>query len=579
MSVVEDLRAAETRGDLAKLLGYQLKKFAFIVYQIPDAAKYVEFETPKRSGGMRKISAPVPRLKALQQRLAALMYDYLDELDQGQPQRRTLSHGFVRERSIMTNAHAHRGRRYVLNIDLEDFFPSINLGRVRGVLMKDKRFMLHERVATAIAQIACQNGKLPQGSPCSPVMSNIVGRLLDIRMVRLAKEYGCRYTRYADDITLSTNEKVFPTEIATATGAEADVWEAGPALTEAIVKAGYVINAKKTRVQYRGSRQIVTGLVVNEQVNVKSEYYRVARSMSSQLFNTGSYYRVIPAHFAGGKLGDPDVIEVQTSIAPLQGIVEHIHHVRNRFDERDAKTKKQKPTATRALYHKLLFYKSFVALEKPLIIPEGKTDTIYLKAAIEKLTVFHPKLGQMVNGKFKPALGFQPLSNKVHDILQLGGGTGDFLFFIKSYRANLDRYRFRAVKHPVILLVDNDSGASEVFKESIKCGIAGIGLTSSEPFYRLVDNLYLVKTPEMGVAGTSCIENMFDPDLLEEQVDGLEFDPAKKHRAPGKYGKQVFAEKVVKPKVGTINFNGFVSLLDRIAAVIDDYAVNPSTVP
>ena len=579
MSVVKDLQAAQTRGDLAKLLGYQLKNFAFIVYQIPDAAKYTEFETPKRSGGMRKISAPVPRLKALQRQLADLLYDYLDELEMGRPPRRTLSHGFVRERSIITNAHAHRGRRYVMNLDLEDFFPSINLGRIRGVLMKDQRFMLHERVATAIAQIACQGGKLPQGSPCSPVMSNIVGRLLDVRMVRLAKEHGCRYTRYADDITLSTNEKIFPPEIATAAGVAADIWEAGPALSKTIAKAGYVINAKKTRVQYRGSRQIVTGLVVNNQVNVKSEYYRTARAMCSQLFSTGSYYRVLPAQFAGGKFGDPDVKEVQASIAPLQGIVEHIYQVRNRYDDRDADTKKKRPTATRKLYHKLLFYKAFVALEKPLIIPEGKTDTIYLRAAIEKLAAFHPKLGEIANGKFKPALGFQAFSNKVHDILQLGGGTGDFLYFIKSYRANLDRYRFRAVNHPTILLIDNDSGANEVFKEAIKCGVAGISLSSAEPFYRLVDNLYLVKTPEMGVDGTSCIEKLFDPALLTVKVNGLEFDPAKKHRAAGKYGKQVFAEQVVKPNAGTIDFSGFVPLLERIAAVIDDYAASPSVVP
>jgi len=301
--------------------------------------------------------------------------------------------------------------------------------------------------------------------------------------------------------------------------------------------------------------------------------------MCSQLFNTGSYYRVLPAQFVGGKFGDPDVKEVQTSIAPLHGVVEHIYKVRNKYDERNPKLKKTNATATRKLYHKLLFYRNFVALEKPLIIPEGKTDTIYLKAAIERLTTFHPKLGQVVSGKFKPAIAFQRYSSKVHDILQLGGGTGPFLHFIKSYRANLDRYRFRAVKHPVILLIDNDSGADEVFKEAIKVGAAGVGLTSTEPFYRLVDNLYLVKTPEMGTKGTSCIESLFDPALLDEKLDGLPFDPGKKHGDDTKYGKQDFAEKVVKPKAATINFSGFVPLLERISAVIDDYAVSPSTVP
>ena len=129
------------------------------------------------------------------------------------------------------------------------------------------------------------------------------------------------------------------------------------------------------------------------------------------------------------------------------------------------------------------------------------------------------------------------------------------------------------------MLIDNDSGAGEVFKEAIKCGAVGMALTSIEPFYRLVDNLYLVKTPEIGELGVSCIENLFDPDLLKEKVDGLEFDLAKKHKASGKYGKQVFAEKVVKPKVDKIAFEGFAPLLNRIVAVTDDYAASPSTVP
>lgn len=576
--MIDDLQAAQSRRDLAMLLGFQLKTLTYLVFQLPDAAKYIEFEIPKRSGGVRVISAPEPRLKVLQQRLATLLHGYLDELE-GSHRRRTLSHGFVRDRSIITNAHAHRGRRHVLNVDLADFFPSINLGRIRGVLMKDRRFLLNERVATLIAQIACRNGVLPQGAPSSPVLSNVVGHLLDIRMARLARHHGCRYTRYADDITFSTNERDFPAGMAVPTGGGADVWGAGPDLVDAITRAGYVINAAKTRVQSSQSRQTVTGLVVNQTVNVRSEYYRTVRSMCAELFNTGSYYRVLPAQFAGGVFGDPDVVEVQTGIAPLQGMVEHVYHVRNRYDQREAKETKSNPTATRKLYHKLLFYRAFNALERPLIIPEGKTDTIYLKAAIERLPAFHPRLGEVVEGSFRHSLDYQRFSSKVHDVLQLGGGTGDFLFFMKSYKVNMARYRFRALRHPVILLIDNDSGADAVFKEAIKMGVPAIAIKTSAPFYRIVDNLYLVKTPELGVSGKSCIEDLFEPSLLKEKVEGLDFDPAKKHNAVGKYGKQIFAEKVVKPKAGAIDFSGFVPLLNRIVAVLDDYAATPVIAP
>ena len=100
--------------------------------------------------------------------------------------------------------------------------------------------------------------------------------------------------------------------MAVALGAAGDVWQAGPDLVDAIARAGYAINPAKTRLQSNQSRQTVTGLVVNQLVNVRSEYYRTVRAMCSELFNTGSYYRMLPAHFAGGTFGDPDLKEMQT---------------------------------------------------------------------------------------------------------------------------------------------------------------------------------------------------------------------------------------------------------------------------
>ena len=150
---------------------------------------------------------------------------------------------------------------------------------------------------------------------------------------------------------------------------------------------------------------------------------------------------------------------------------------------------------------------------------------------------------------------------------------------MKTYRSNLDRYRFRAMRQPVILLVDNDSGADNVFKEAIKLGVPAIAMKTTAPFYRLVDNLYLVKTPERGASGKTCIEDLLDPVLLNTKINGLEFDPAKKHNAVGKYGKQIFAESVVKPNAATIDFSGFEPLLERFVAVLDDYAASPSPAP
>jgi RNA-directed DNA polymerase len=180
---LEQLRAAKTLNDVAHLLGFIPRGLSFVLYKIPNTNKYVSFEIPKRGGGKRLIKAPEPRLALLQRRLANLLYDCLDELKIGAPPlRRPLAHGFERNRSIITNANLHKRRRYVLNLDLEDFFPSINFGRVRGFFLKDKHFALQPKPATILAQIACHENELPQGSPCSPVVSNLVGHLRAARL-------------------------------------------------------------------------------------------------------------------------------------------------------------------------------------------------------------------------------------------------------------------------------------------------------------------------------------------------------------------------------------------------------------
>ena len=174
MSYLERLREAQTRKDLAGILGVKTKTISFPLYKLPESEKYRSFEIPKRNGGKRVINAPKPRLKMLQRRLADTLYRCITEI-YGNPPRNLLSHGFLRSRSIFTNASVHKNRRYVLNLDLEDFFPSLNFGRVRGFFLKDKRFELNEKVATVIAQIACHKNELPQGSPCSPIISNLLG--------------------------------------------------------------------------------------------------------------------------------------------------------------------------------------------------------------------------------------------------------------------------------------------------------------------------------------------------------------------------------------------------------------------
>lgn len=157
MSSLAKLQSAKSLDDLAAILGYKPAALAYILYHLPTAKKYAAFTIPKRDGKPREILAPTHKLKLLQRRLANVLYLALADIDKAGPPHRQLSHGFAKHLSIVTNANIHRRRRYVLNLDLKDFFPSINFGRVRGIFIKDKRFGLEPKIATLVAQIACHD--------------------------------------------------------------------------------------------------------------------------------------------------------------------------------------------------------------------------------------------------------------------------------------------------------------------------------------------------------------------------------------------------------------------------------------
>jgi RNA-directed DNA polymerase len=553
---LQKLREAQTLKGVAKILGFKPSRLAYILYRLPDALKYTSFTIPKRNGDVRQIKAPVAPLRLLQRRLANLLYLCLEEVEKSGAGRRSLAHGFVRGRSIVTNASLHKRRRYVLNLDLENFFPSFNFGRVRGFFIKDKHFSLHEKAATIFTQIACHDNELPQGSPCSPIISNLIGHLLDVGLVRLAKVHKCTYSRYADDITFSSNRKEFPSELAAPIQGTSSQWQLGAPLIAKIEDSGFRIRHQKTRMQLRGSRQVTTGLLVNEKVNVRPEYYRSARAMCHTLFLTGAYYRVVPTSLVEDTPGDDSVIVPIAELGHLEGMLAHIHYVKKRTPAKRQDVDKKKPPSAQALYRRFLFYKNFVALRAPLIVPEGKTDSIYLCAAIKQLKIYHPLLGQVVDGTFSTTVRFMNCTRTVHEVLQLGNGSGGFNHLIHTYKRMVEGFGHAPLARPVILLIDNDDGADGVFKAVKNTGGPTISHASSDPFYHLSSNLYLIKTPEkIGIGLKSRIEDLFDPELLNTVIDGKTFDPDNEHAEDGRYGKLVFAKKVVKPNAGAIDFS------------------------
>jgi RNA-directed DNA polymerase len=591
MSQLDALKAATSLRQIARLLETTASGLAYVLYKTPEAEKYKEFEVPKRSGGTRKISAPVDGLRLLQARLSILLQNCLQEIEDSGGRKNDVAHGFKRGRSIMTNGECHRKMRYVFNIDLKDFFPSINFGRVRGFFINDRNFALHPKVATFLAQIACYRGALPQGSPCSPVISNLIGHILDTHIVRLAADEGCRYTRYADDLTFSTNKPAFPESIATQVDATNE-WVPGLGLVNLVTKSGFAINPLKTRMQYRDGRQDVTGLVVNRKVNVRSDYRRDVRQMTHHLVTRGEFEFV--RKFVADD-GTTTLLRTKGTPSKLHGMLAfvdqvdlyNLRQIEKGFGELGNREVHFKLSAKESTYRRFLLFNQFYMTPKPVVLCEGSTDNVYLVHAIRSLVADFPTLAtKLPNGEININVRFYryfkrrkkklPAGEHSKDIsstgriLELKGGSGELLNFAKLYRKHVEKFTAPGALQPVILLVDNDGGANSIYGY-IK-GTTKVAEPKNERFIHLFRNLYVVPTPltpEKPIA--TMIEDFFDDDLKKTLVEGKSFDPRKQDKDHTSYGKVIFAHRVVRPKADAIDFSGFKQLLSNLSLVIETH--------
>lgn len=361
-----------TKKDLATYLGCQYKNIIYYLYVIPPEKRYTTFQIPKKSGGTREICAPVSNLKIVQRKLASLLNKTIPQ--------KYCAHGYVPERSIKTNASVHRRKRIIINIDLKDFFGSVNFGRIRG-LFKSHPFGLNDEVATFIAQICCHDGVLPQGAPTSPAISNCICRRLDNELIGLAKKYKLCYTRYADDITFSTGLRSLPAGVGKIRGHKLFL---SAKLTEIIESNGFHINEAKVRYATRENRQEVTGLIVNQNINVPRKYVRRIRCM----LHAWDRYGIEAAakeHFDkfNYKHKSPDNPE-ESFINELTGMISYVGYIKGRGDRVYA-----------SLYQKIKHLKNDIRLSQPTAISvpdnipivycEGKTDSIHLRCALDNL--------------------------------------------------------------------------------------------------------------------------------------------------------------------------------------------------
>ena len=235
-------------------------------YSSVNPDRYHSFQVPKKKKGeFRTIDAPEPTLKYIQQGLNLVLQTVYTP--------HSAAMGFVPHRSVVTGARMHLGQRFVYNIDLKDFFHTITSGRLYSRLTA-MPFCLEGKVAGIITDICCYpspDGRnvLPMGAPTSPTITNIICERMDIKLTRLAKAYGLKYSRYADDITFSGMANVF--------GENSRFIKSMRNIIER--EEGFTINPDKTRLCHSGMRQEVTGLTVNETENVPRKYIGQLRTM------------------------------------------------------------------------------------------------------------------------------------------------------------------------------------------------------------------------------------------------------------------------------------------------------------
>lgn len=214
---------------------------------------YKEWKIPKKSGGDREIASPNKNLKRLQRRLMKSLGCFCDTHE--------AAHGFVSGKGILSNATEHVGKKIVANVDIANFFPNTSRKMVFQSLMRESD--LPADICGFITEICQRDGGLPAGAPTSPLIGNIVLKRFDDVMSKSLKSANVNYTRYADDITISSDN---------------DVSGYIGFAEKLLRKSGYSLNKKKTNFFRQGRRQMVTGLSVNSKVNVPRRIRRNLRA-------------------------------------------------------------------------------------------------------------------------------------------------------------------------------------------------------------------------------------------------------------------------------------------------------------
>lgn len=270
---------------LAKSMRVSVGELRFLAFnrKTSKVSHYKRFHIPKKRGGTRLISVPMPRLKALQ--------TWILENILSKARTHGAAHGFVRNRSIVTNARPHLGRDIVVNQDLKDFFPTVTYPRVKGLFVS---LGYSEQIATIFAllctepdideitldretfYVARSERRLPQGAPTSPAVTNLICSKMDSRLLGMARQLNFVYTRYADDLTFSASDR-----------AVGDLPKLLWRTRKIVEDEGFELHPEKLRIMRKGVRQEVTGIVVNDKPGIKRKDLRKFRTLLFQIEKDG----------------------------------------------------------------------------------------------------------------------------------------------------------------------------------------------------------------------------------------------------------------------------------------------------
>ena len=266
---VSQLLSIVSIPDLRILLRAQLSS----INKFINEPEYICFSIPKKKGGNRSIQSPGINLMRIQSRLNFFLQNYYHLI------RPEGIYGFVinpnkKEKicNIVENAKIHINKKQVLNLDLKDFFPSIQAYRVKELFVSEY-FKFNEEVANALALLVTYEGKLPIGAPTSPVISNFICLQLDEMLLSYCYDKDIQYSRYADDLTFSSDGEITKSHL--------------EELSTIIISNHFTINPKKTRLNKNHRKQTVTGLVVNEKVNVDRKTLKIVRAMLYDALQNG----------------------------------------------------------------------------------------------------------------------------------------------------------------------------------------------------------------------------------------------------------------------------------------------------